>query len=304
MNFLKKHRVLVVILIGLVYFAGVAAVLYPIVSNMLSLTTAKTEISAYDKMVEDMDEAELNNMLENAEKYNNDIANGNYHNGYETALNEYGGIICYVEIPSINVYLPVYYGTSNDVLAKGCGFLENTSFPIGGTSTHSVISGHTGLPTADMFTNLDRLVIGDTFYIHILGKVLAYEVDNIEAVMPDRVDLLDVVEGRDYITLLTCTPYGINDKRLLVRGKRIEYYEPEAVQAAVVTANNDSADEGLSDEIVHELIKISLIVILSVAVFAAACIWLWMTEKKFRTIAAAAEKTDDDPEDDHGEEKE
>ena len=147
-------------------------------------------------------------------------------------------------------------------------------------------------------------MIGDTFYIHILGKVLAYEVDNIEAVMPDRVDLLDVVEGRDYITLLTCTPYGINDKRLLVRGKRIEYYEPEAVQAAVVTANNDSADEGLSDEIVHELIKISLIVILSVAVFVAACIWLWMTEKKFRTIAAAAEKTDDDPEDDHGEEKE
>lgn len=141
---------------------------------------------------------------------------------YESMLNIGNDILCYVEIPCINVYLPVYHGTSDDVLQKGAGHIEGTSIPIGGESTHSVIAAHSGLNTAKMFTDLEKMGYGDIFYIHYLGKNICYKVDKITVVDPDDTSQLYIEKGKDYSTLLTCTPYGINDHRLCVRGIRTE----------------------------------------------------------------------------------
>ena len=133
------------------------------------------------------------------------------------------GVMCTLEIPVIGVDLPVYHGTSDEVLEKGIGHLEGTSLPVGGKGTHAVITGHTGINKAKMFTDLTELKKGNQFYIHVLGKVLAYEVDDINVVLPEDTRKLSIVDGKDYVTLITCTPYGENTHRLLVRGKRTKY---------------------------------------------------------------------------------
>ena len=135
-----------------------------------------------------------------------------------------------IEIPGINVYLPIYHGTSADVLNIGVGHLKGTSFPVGGESTHSVLTGHRGLPTAELFTNLDQVKEGDVFYIHILKETLAYQVYAIETVLPEQVDSLGIEQGRDLVTLVTCTPYGINSHRLLIHAERTDYDETQGDQ--------------------------------------------------------------------------
>lgn len=253
------------------------------VSNVYSLTTSKTVISDYDKAVEEMPDNVIEKKLENAQQYNADLARGVFKDGLERSLADENGLMCYVDIPSLNIYLPVYYGTSDEVLQKGCGCLENTSLPVGGKSSHSVISGHTGLPTAEMFTKLDQIKKSDVFYIHVLDRVLAYKVDKIETVTPDKTKLLEIVKDMDYCTLLTCTPYGINDKRLLVRGVRISY-DPkttETVESPVSSVSGDSAaDDQLADEIRHQVTIIAGIVIAAVIVYIFALIWLINTIRK------------------------
>jgi len=147
---------------------------------------------------------------------------------YHSILNIRGdGMMGYIRIPAISVKLPIYHGTGEDILEKGVGHLEQTSFPIGGESTHTVLSAHTGSPAAELFTNLDKLEKGDLFYLEVLGETLAYRVDQIKVVEPTDIDSLMIESSKDYATLVTCTPYGINSHRLLVRGERTEYIEEQ-----------------------------------------------------------------------------
>ena len=272
------------VVIGLVYFLGVASIIYPIVGNMYSMSSSKSVITDYEKKVEKMPAEEKDDRLENAKKYNQDIADGIYDDGLEKSLCDENGLMCYVDIPDLDIYIPVYYGTSNSVLEKGCGWLENTSLPTGGKNTHCVISGHTGLPSAEMFTKLDQLTEGQVFYIHVLDRVLAYRAELISVVTPDKVELLRIAEDEDLCTLLTCTPYGINDKRLLVRGTRIPY-EPETKKKpeAVPSGNDDAeANEALAAEIQGQLTIIILIAGVSVLIYAAGVIWLMITIRRLR----------------------
>jgi len=316
-------RLFILILIGVLYFSGVAMVLYPMIGNIYSLYHSRADINEYQQTVNNLTDEEIQKMLESAKKYNELLAKGNVDKTLSRSLNSKSDIMCYVEIPSLNIYLPVFYGTNEDVLLRGCGWLENTSLPIGGTDSHCVISGHTGLPNAEMFTKLDQMAEGDMFYIRVLDTVLAYRVDNIESVNPDRVDLLAIVEGKDYVTLLTCTPYGINDKRLLVRGERVEYKAPETssvveeskkqdistdkeeekkedkkeISDVSKPADKSTADDGLSDQIKQQVTVVCIIAGVSIVVFVAAFIWL------IKTTGKKDQLTDDDSnaEDDNAE---
>ncbi len=278
----KKKRFWIVIVIGVLYFAGVAMVIYPMVGNIYSMSTSRSVIKDYEKTVENMSDGEIENKFRLADEYNTMLANGSYDEALSKSLNAENGIMGYVEVPTLNIYLPIYYSTDKDVLLKGCGWLLRTSLPVGGINTHSVISGHTGLPYAEMFTKLDNIKKGDMFYLRILNKTFCYKVDEIETVDPGRTELLHIVDGKDYATLLTCTPYGINDKRLLVRGERVEYSEIESNEAENVLTNmyNDQkADAGLSEQIRGQTLVIVAISLVSILLFAAACVWLRLSTK-------------------------
>lgn len=299
-------------------------VLYPMIGNIYSLYHSRADINEYQQTVNNLTDEEIQKMLESAKKYNELLAKGNVDKTLSRSLNSKSDIMCYVEIPSLHIYLPVFYGTNEDVLLKGCGWLENTSLPIGGADSHCVISGHTGLPNAEMFTKLDQMKIGDMFYIRVLDTVLAYRVDNIESVNPDRVDLLAIVEGKDYVTLLTCTPYGINDKRLLVRGERVEYKAPEAssvveeskkqdistdkeekkedkkeISEVSIPVGKTAADDGLSDQIKQQVTVVCIIAGVSILVFIAAAVWFMKS-----TVKKDGLTDDENSEDDNAEEEE
>lgn len=222
----RVKRRLPLLFIFLVLLIGIGAFVYPKISNWLSVYTSKVEISSYDSDVKSLNTEQIENFEKIAQRYNGAIASRNTEEILSYNYNEilgFSDVMGYVDIPKIKVYLPIYHGVSEKTLQDGIGHIEGTSLPIGGKNTHSVISGHTGLPSAEFFTNIDQLVEDDVFYIHILGKILAYKVDQIKVVLPDDDSYIDVVGGKDYVTLLTCTPYGINDHRLLVRGERIPY---------------------------------------------------------------------------------
>ena len=221
-----------VIAIGCVLILGVCVLLYPVISSILAKMTQTTTISSYQSAVENLTNQEIEKMKADAQKYNQNLygaALSDPFSGSEKLDTSYvkllnvGEVMGYIEIPKVKIYLPIYHGTSEEVLQKGVGHLENTSLPVGGASTHAVLSGHRGLPSATLFTDLDQLVKGDVFYIHILDEVLAYEVDQIKVVEPENTSDLAIEKGKDYVTLVTCTPYGINTQRLLIRGTRIEY---------------------------------------------------------------------------------
>lgn len=150
------------------------------------------------------------------------------------------GLIGYIDIPKINVYLPIYHGTDSKVLAKGAGHLQNTSLPVGGESTHSVISAHSAYPCETFFDYLTDMQVGDEFYIHILDRTLKYQVDQIEVILPEEVNSLRIVKGEDLVTLLTCTPYSVNTHRLLVRGKKVEYDDTKYAETGVSLASFDN----------------------------------------------------------------
>lgn len=205
---------------------GVALFMYPIVSNWYGEYTAHTEITSYDQTVQKLGNDALKTLEKKAQEYNKAIAE---NNSQQVNILDYNHLLAvaesigYIEIPKIDVYLPIYHGLSDEVLQKGVGHMEGSSLPIGGKGTHCVLAGHTGLPSAKLFTSLDMLKSGDYFYIHVLDKVLAYKIDQIKIVLPWETEDTQIVQGEDYITLVTCTPYGINDHRLLVRGSRVPY---------------------------------------------------------------------------------
>ena len=224
-----KKRSTTVLLI-LICLAGAALLLYPTVSEAWNRRHQSHAITGYSSFVEKMEEDDSEAVLEAAREYNRGIEPGNIPRMAEERLAEYNtqldplgsGIMGYVEIPSIQCSLPIYHGTAETVLTAAVGHIEWSSLPVGGESTHCVISGHRGLPSAKLFTNLDELSEGDTFILKVLDQTLTYEVDRITVVLPDEVSSLCVMEGEDLCTLVTCTPYGINTHRLLVRGHRVE----------------------------------------------------------------------------------
>lgn len=213
------------------FVAGLSLLLYPTVSNYWNTLHASRAVATYVDAVQNMGEDKRREMLQKAIEYNKSLTSDNQRltissarrQEYESILDVDGnGMIGYIEIPNINITLPVYHGTNDDVLQIAVGHLDWTSLPVGGTSTHCVLSGHRGLPSAKLFTNLDQVKEGDTFVIRVLDEVLTYEIDQIRIVEPAAVDDLMIENGKDYCTLVTCTPYGVNSHRLLVRGHRVE----------------------------------------------------------------------------------
>ena len=232
---MKKH--LSTIALILVLLAGVSLLLYPTVSDYWNARHASKAVADYTQNVQALDQDAYDELLAAAEDYNRSLLTREnsfflteeQQAQYESLLDISGtGIMGYIEIPSINVSLPIYHGTSDSVLQIAVGHLDWTSLPVGGESTHCVLSGHRGLPSAKLFTNLDQIVEGDTFIIRVLDEVLTYEVDRILIVEPEDVTALQIESGKDLCTLVTCTPYGINSHRLLVRGHRVETEQEEA----------------------------------------------------------------------------
>ena len=228
---MKKNRSTIILIS--IFLVGLSVMLYPTVSDYINQKNQSRAVASYSEEVENLSDVDYQAYFDAADDYNRRLAetpDAFYRpdevSGYTDTLDVSGtGIMGYITIPKIGVELPVYHGTSDGVLQVAAGHLEGSSLPVGGAGTHAVISAHRGLPSAKLFTNLDELEVGDTFTITVLDRVLTYEVDQISIVLPTETDLLQPVEGKDYVTLMTCTPYGINTHRLLVRGKRIENAE-------------------------------------------------------------------------------
>ncbi len=219
------------ILFILILLVGLSLLLYPSVSNYWNSLHSSRAISSYQEAVSKIDQEKIDAMLAEAKAYNKKLFDEGYtlilpeprKESYFKLLDVTGtGIMGYIEIKKLGVYLPIYHGTSDSVLQNAVGHIEGSFLPVGGVNTHTVLSGHRGLPSAKLFTDLDKMLVGDTFSLRILNDVLTYEVDQILTVLPQELDALDVVPGEDLCTLITCTPYGINTHRLLVRGHRIE----------------------------------------------------------------------------------
>lgn len=226
----------------LIVIAGFLLLAYPFLINYLFEKSAGSTVESYQEKTDMMDQKIKEKVLDEARGYNENLLRSSIQltdpfktkkiNGetvfYNNILNvDRSEIMGYVKIPCISVDLPIYHGTSAEVLERGIGHLAASSFPIGGESTHAVLTGHTGLSSAKLFTDLTEMKKGDLFFIHVLDKKLAYRVDRITVVKPDDTRNLQIIDGEDHVTLLTCTPYGVNDHRLLVRGKRTRYHEKE-----------------------------------------------------------------------------
>lgn len=242
---MKKH--LSTIILVFVFLVGLSVVLYPTVSDYWNSRTQTRAIAAYQDSMKDMKPEDYTAYFEAAEDYNNRLREtpGAFTDpslvaGYEDTLDISGtGVMGYITIEKIGVELPIYHGTEEGTLQIAAGHLEGSSLPIGGAGTHAVISAHRGLPSAKLFTNLDELEKGDTFTITVMNRVLTYEVDQIAIVEPEDTEKLQIVDGQDYCTLLTCTPYGINIHRLLVRGTRIATTEKPQIYVAAEAQRMD-----------------------------------------------------------------
>ena len=225
--------------------AALGLMLYPLVGELLSEKYHSDIETVYTAAIENTDDTELTAQREAAQQYNAMLSGAAITEGgasapplaYAQQLTV-GGVMASVDIPKINVYLPVQHGTGAETLEKSVGHVVGTSLPVGGSSTHAVLSAHSGMASAKLFSDIDQLATGDTFYIHVLGEVLAYKVDAIHTVLPTDTRLLQIEEGEDYVTLVTCTPFGVNTHRLLVRGHRVPYV-PE--QEAPATAEKPVA---------------------------------------------------------------
>lgn len=228
-------------IVVLLFFIGV--LLYPTISDYLSRIHSSQVIQSYEKSVIGLDQETKDTMLKGAQTYNSSLIGKEelydpfmsiekVDKYYMSLLNSNGdGVMGYIQIPRIDVKLPIYHTTSEKVLQKGVGHLQGTSLPIGGKSTHAALSGHRGLPSSNLFTDLDLLEIGDIFYMEVLGNTSAYKIDQIKIVLPTETKDLEIVDGKDYVTLITCTPYSVNTHRLLVRGIRIDYQKAIEEQA-------------------------------------------------------------------------
>lgn len=273
---LSKEKIITVAIVAIIVI-GVCVMLYPTVADWYNSKKQTAAVSTYVSAVEETDSSVIENLLTNARAFNSYLFRTNHGIGLtDEELEDYNkelllsttDVMAYIEIESINVYLPIYHGTSDTVLAVGVGHMEGTSLPVGGESTHCVLTAHTGLSTSKLFTDVDQLEIGDTFVIYVLGETLTYEVDQILIVDPDDATNLLIVEGEDYVTLFTCYPYGVNSHRMLVRGHRIENIEDDEEETG--------GDAIASDD---NTIDITLIVTFSV-IFVAVIILLIVLRQK------------------------
>lgn len=262
---MKKHGTTVLLII--IFALGLCLLLYPSVSNWWNSSRQTKAIASYAETVNSLKEDTKLQMLEKASEFNTRRREGGlYQYITQSELTEYyelldvndTGVMAYIEIPSIDVSLPIYHSVSDEVLQVAVGHIEWSSLPVGGESTHCVLSGHRGLPSAKLFTNLDKLVEGDVFMITVLGKTLTYQVDQILIVEPEDTQALNIVEGEDLCTLVTCTPYGINTHRLLVRGHRIENLEEDS--PLIVPADANTVEPLLVAPVVAAPILLALLV--------------------------------------------
>ena len=265
---MKKKGNFLNILLVLVFLVGLSLLLYPSVSDYWNSFHQTRAIATYAEEVATLDNEQYDELWAAAQQYNRSLTErGNAYvlseeqkEAYEELLDVSGlGVMGYIEIPEIDVSLPVYHGTEESVLQIAVGHLDWSSLPVGGESTHCVLSGHRGLPSAKLFTNLDKLREGDTFLLRILDEVLTYEVDQILIVEPQETGALKIEEGKDYCTLVTCTPYGINTHRLLVRGHRIENLE----EAKTVRVTADAIQ--IEPLIVAPVVAVPMLLILLIA---------------------------------------
>ena len=286
------------ILIIIIFLAGLSLLLYPFVSNQWNNHRQKQLIGNYESVISDKEAAgniDYAAEMKKAEAYNDALlpsilpdsfavadASTETDSSYEDSLNIAGdGMMGIVEIPKIAIKLPIYHGTGDEVLQKAAGHLEGSSLPIGGESTHAVISAHRGLPSASLFTDLDQLEIGDHFLIHVLDETLCYEVDQILVVDPEDTSALAVEDGEDLVTLLTCTPYGVNTQRLMVRGHRVPY-EEQAV------ADEQTPLSGLS---LHT--NYLLWVVVGIVITGVFILILFIREKKLQKKAAKQKESEE-----------
>ena len=212
--------------------------LYPLIGELVSEKYHSDVETTYTAAIEDTDDAKLTAQRQAAEQYNAMLSGAAITEGGASAPPlpyveqlTVGGVMCYIDIPKINVYLPVQHGTDAETLERAVGHVVGTSLPVGGSSTHAVLSAHSGMASSKLFSDIDQLAAGDVFYIHVLGEVLAYKVDAIHTVLPTDTRLLQIEDGKDYVTLVTCTPFGVNTHRLLVRGYRVPYTPEQGTTA-------------------------------------------------------------------------
>lgn len=243
----KVKKYLPNIIVAIILIVGIGLLAYPTVSDYINDLHSTRAIGSYVEKTKDLSKEEKERLLKEAKEYNKTLVdktnryflNADEKEKYNHILDVTDtGIMAYVEIPKLKVFMPIYHGTDEGILQVAVGHIPGSSFPVGGKSTHSLISGHRGLPSAKLFTDLDRLKNGDLFFIHVFDEVLAYKVNKIDTVLPDEVENLEIEKGKDYVTLITCTPYGVNSHRLLVRGERTEYVKPKTKVEDVIKKTN------------------------------------------------------------------
>jgi sortase A len=273
------------IIFGVIFLVGLAIFLYPSVSNYINSKHQSRAITNYQTALENVSEEDYSRFWQEARKYNEELAskpmklslNEEELQEYNRILDPTGtGVMGFIEIENIGVNLPIYHGTEESVLQVGIGHLEGTSFPTGTIGTHAVLSGHRGLPSSKLFSDLDQMIVGDTFLLHIMDQTFAYQVDQITIVLPEEVQGLAIDNDQDYVTLVTCTPYGVNTHRLLVRAKRVDYNEETKI---IVPA--DATRYG--NIVVAPFIAAPVLVI-------AFIVYLVMTSKWFRNRKRADSK--------------
>lgn len=276
-------RTTIIILAVIFFLASLGLTFYPIISNRINAKYASEIQTTYEAVLQEADNSVLIDAKEKAVAYNESITPGasvddaysqealmNATNDYDMLLNVAGdGIMGIVQIPKINVQLPIYHGTNNDSLERGIGHLLGSSLPVGGDSTHTILTAHSGMASQKMFSDLPQLEIGDVFYLRILGETLAYQVDQINTVLPHDTTFLGIEQGEDLATLVTCTPFGVNTHRLLVRGERIPYEEAETI----VETTQEEVAESTWEQYYLKGIIIGLVAVLVIVVIAVI-IWL------------------------------
>lgn len=244
-----KHKISTIVAALMIFVLALGITLYPLVSNYVSQKYASTIYTKYEEMIQNVDETELQEARRLADSYNEELAPVSAYDkegiseashNYDSLLNLGGnGIMGYIEIPCIQVNLPIYHGTDTETLERGVGHLLGSSLPVGGSGTHAVLSGHSGMAGQKMFTDLLQMKTGDIFYLHVLGETLAYEVDSLNTVLPHDTSLLGITDDSDLCTLITCTPIAVNSHRLLVTGHRIPF---EATREIVEEAQQEDAE--------------------------------------------------------------
>ena len=284
-----KRRIIVICFGVVLFFAALGLTLYPVISNYVNHKYASEIFTAYQEVIAQTDNSVLVREREKAIAYNQTLLPSTATEGgytqealqfaseeYDSILNLAGdGIMGYIEIPKINVHLPIYHGTGDSSLSKGVGHLLGSSLPVGGESTHAILSGHSGMASQSMFTDLEQLGIGDIFYLHVLDEILVYQVSEINTVLPSDTSLLGIWEGEDCCTLVTCTPYGVNTHRLLVTGSRIPYEEAE--QIAELTETEDSTGSHWMQYYLRGLeIGLAVVAGFLLAAFLLYFLWKWV----------------------------